>query len=169
MKTITTPELSLEPLTVAHAEPMFGVLCDPELYRYLDYGPPPSVEHVRNVYTRLEHRQSPDGKQQWLNWVVRLKGGGLLGCVQATLVELGVAWVAYVFASTHWGRGYAFGATGAMIEHLEHAYGSNTFLATVEAENTRSIALLDRLSFHLATQEQARSHDLTVTERLFVR
>ena len=61
MQTITVAKLVLEPLTVADADTMFGVLSDPQIYRYLDYGPPPSVEHLREVYTKLESRKSPDG------------------------------------------------------------------------------------------------------------
>jgi hypothetical protein len=37
MQTITAGELVLDPLTVADAETMFGVLSDPRIYRYLDY------------------------------------------------------------------------------------------------------------------------------------
>ena len=169
MKTIATSELLLEPLTVAHAEAMFGILSDPDLYRYLDYGPPPSVEHVRDIYSRLERRQSPDGKQRWLNWVVRGKGLDLLGYVQATLLEPDIAWIAFVFGRTHWGHGYASAATKAMIEHLELACGSRRFLAMVEAENARSISVLTRLSFRLATSEEAKPHDLTATEQLYMR
>lgn len=169
VKTISASQLSLEPLTVAHAEAMFGILSEPQIYKYLDYGPPPSVEHLRSVYSKLESRQSPDGKQQWLNWVVRFNGGSLLGYVQATVAAPEVVWVAYVFGTKHWGHGYASAATAAMIEHLEAEYGSNTFLATVEADNERSIALLKRLSFLPASPAEVQDHELTISERLFVR
>jgi hypothetical protein len=60
MCTIATSELTLAPLGVADAEAMFELLSDAELYRYLDYPPPPSVEHLRAVYAQLEARKSPD-------------------------------------------------------------------------------------------------------------
>jgi RimJ/RimL family protein N-acetyltransferase len=169
MQTISASELLLEPLTVAHADAMFGVLSDPQLYRYLDYGPPPSVEHLRNVYAQLERRVSPDGTEQWLNWVVCLCGTEPVGYVQATLVAHNTAWVAYVFACKHWGRGYARTATNAMIDHLASDYGSTEFLATAEPGNARSISLLERLSFRRATTQEAQHHDLSKTELLFVR
>jgi ribosomal-protein-alanine N-acetyltransferase len=169
MQTITAAELVLEPLTVADADTMFGVLSDPQIYRYLDYGPPPSVEHLRDVYTKLERRKSPDGSQLWLNWVVHRRGAEPMGYVQATVLPSGIAWVAFVLSSNHWGRGYASTAAHAMIEHLADAYGISQYLATVEAENRRSIALLERLSFRPGTPREAQLHDLSATERLFVR
>ncbi len=169
MQTIAAAELVLEPLTAADADTMFGVLSDPQIYRYLDYGPPPSVDYLRDVYTRLEGRKSPDGTQLWLNWVVRRRGVGPMGYVQATVLPSGIAWIAYALSSKHWGRGYARMATHAMIEHLADAYGAARYLASVEAENRRSIGLLQRLSFRFATREEAQHHDLSATERLFVR
>jgi RimJ/RimL family protein N-acetyltransferase len=169
MDTLTASGLVLEPLIVAHAEAMFNVLSDPCLYRYLDYGPPPSLEHLRTVYTRLETRVSPDGTQRWLNWVVRKVSGAVVGYVQATLVASGSAWIAYLLAREHWGRGYARAATSAMLAHLEDAYRCTQFLATVEAANLRSVAVLEALSFRPATPAELRFHELTPTELLFVR
>jgi ribosomal-protein-alanine N-acetyltransferase len=169
MQTIKAAELVLEPLTVAHADTMFALLSDPQIYRFLDYGPPPSVEHLRDVYAKLEPRKSPDGNQRWLNWVVYRRGAEPIGYVQATLCRPATAWVAYVLAGKYWGHGYARIATLAMIEHLAGAYGTNQYLATVEAENRRSISLLERLSFRPCAPQEARHYDLSTTERLFVR
>ena len=84
MQTITAADLVLEPLTVAHAPEMFEVLCDPLTHQYIDHPPPSSVDHLRAVYKQLETRKSPDGRQLWLNWVVRLPGQPAMGYVQAT-------------------------------------------------------------------------------------
>jgi ribosomal-protein-alanine N-acetyltransferase len=169
MQTLAAGQLVLEPLTVAHAAAMFEVLADAEIYRYLDHPPPPSLEHLRNVYAKLETRGSPDGSQVWLNWVIRLPGQPPVGYVQATVIAPGSAWVAYVLSSRQWGRGYAHTATRAMVEHLATAYGVGRYLATVEVENQRSIRLLERLAFRPATSHEANGHSLTETERLFVR
>ena len=170
MERLRTAELILEPLTVAHAEAMFPVLSEPELYRYLDYGPPPSVEYVRGVYAKLEKRASPDGNETWLNWIVRLRSSrASIGFVQATLVSQSTSWVAYLLSGAHWGHGYAHAAAGAMLLHLTRRYGATEFLATVENANARSISLLERLAFVRATKEEVASHDLSSTELLFRR
>ena len=169
MQTIATSQLVLEPLTVAHADALFEVLADLEIYRYLDYPPPPSIEHLRNVYARLEQRKWTDGNQIWLNWVVRPHGHPPVGYVQATIVPPGGAWIAYVLSSQHWGRGYAYMATHAAMEHLTTACGVGRYLACVEAENRRSIRLLERLAFRPAMSHESAGHSLSATERLFVR
>ena len=159
MDPLTTSRLLLEPLVAGHAEAMYEVLRDPELYAYLDYGPPPSVEHLRGVYAQLESRVSPDGSELWLNWVVRLRGGAPAGFVQATVAGAD-AWVAYVLAREHWGRGFAAEATEAVIDHLRSTCGVARFLATTEAPNERSIRVLLRLGFRAATEAEAQEHEL---------
>jgi len=169
MRKLCSADLDLEPLTVAHADDMFALLSDPALYDHLDHGPPPSVAHLRGVYAKLERRASPDGREQWLNWIVRPAGAAPVGYVQATVFAPATAWVAYVVASRYWGRGYAHAAAAAMIDHLAADYGVTRLLATVEVANLRSLRLLARLGFRAATAEEARCHDLTATERHFVR
>ena len=169
MQTLATSELVLEPLVTAHAEAMFDVLGDPALYRYLDEAAPPSVDHLRRLYTRLEARLSPDCSQVWLNWVVRRPGLPLLGYVQATVMPNSTAWVGYVFSAQHWGRGYATQAGKALLEHLVSDYGVKRFLASVEMANLRSTRLLQRLRFHEASGPVREVHELSPTERLFSR
>jgi RimJ/RimL family protein N-acetyltransferase len=169
MQTLFAPGLVLEPLVVDHADEMFPVLSEPKLYAFLGYGPPPSLAHVRHVYTQLERRMSPDGAERWLNWIVRPPAAPPIGFVQATLVEPATAWVAFVFASRHWGKGLARTATAAMIAHLEAAYGRSTFLATVERANVRSIAMLTALSFRPATPAELAPYGVDATEQLLVR
>jgi [ribosomal protein S5]-alanine N-acetyltransferase len=140
---------------------MFEVLSDPLIYPYLDFPPPPSLEHVRSVYAQLEQRRSPDGSQIWLNWIVIRDAP--IGFVQAT-IRGEDADVAYVLGSAHWGHGYAFEAMAAMLEHLASSYGVRRFFATVEEKNERSIRLLERLGFR-----PAEGRDLSPTERRFVR
>ena len=169
MQALATAELVLEPLVAGHAEAMFEVLGDPELYRYLDHPPPPSVEHLRSVYASVETRMSPDGSQVWLNWVVRRPGLAPVGYVQATVMHDHTAWVGYVFSARHSGRGYATQAGHAMLDHVASVYAVSRFLASVEAANQRSIRLLERLGFREASGQELQAHALSPTERLFVK
>ena len=169
MRKLRAGQLVLEPLCVAHADAMFKVLREPQLYRYLDYAPPPSVEHLRAVYERLEKRKSPDGADDWLNWVVRESKGPPVGFVQATVMPGGDAWIAYVIAVARQRHRLGTLATALMVDHLASDYGVKRFLASVEADNAPSIRLLERLGFGLASAEVGKEHNLSPSERLYVR
>jgi RimJ/RimL family protein N-acetyltransferase len=169
METGPSSRLGLEPLQRRHAGEMFAVLSDPAIYRYLDYGPPDSVESLGELYARLERGRSDDGSEIWLNWLIRDETGNAIGYVQATVYPGERAYIGYVLASKYWGRGYASEAVGEMLGHLESRYQLSTILAVVEVENSRSSALLDRLGFRPASPQDAARSSLSATERLYTR
>lgn len=155
----------LEPLGPQHAEALYEVLADPALYRFLDYGPPPSAEYLRELYARLARGAPQDSGQVWINWAI-LEAGVAAGYVQATVVPAkGEALLAYVLGARYQGCGHATRACEALMEHV----GVARWLATVEHDNAASIALLRRLGFRAASADEASGRDLTPTERLYVR
>lgn len=168
-RALQTERLLLEPLRREHAAAMFPLLQDPTLYTWVDHGPPPSLESLQQRYARLEQRHSPDGREQWLNWIVfaRAAPGLPLGVVQATVLPDHCAWVAYEFAAPHRGQGHARESVQAMLAELAASFGVQRFQATVEAANERSIHLLRRLGFHPAAPEGITT--LTPSERLYLR
>lgn len=168
MRAIEAQGLTLEPQCVAHASEMFGVLGDSAIYRY-ENEPPPSLDWLRGRFARLESRLSPDGSQQWLNWVVRLPSGELAGYVQATLHADGRAVIAYVLASRYWGQGLASRAVQAMIGELRDAYGVHTLTAVLKRDNGRSLRLLERLGFGPGTAGQRAAWEVPADELLMVR
>jgi len=170
MRALEADGLRLDPLVAADADAMFALLSDRELYRYIDEAPPDDIDKLRARYARLESRASADGRQAWLNWIVRAAPGGApLGFVQATVLDDGSAWIAYLLGRSHQGRGVASRATAAMLAHLEAEHGVRRLLANVEAENGPSIRLLERLGFRAATPAEAARHEPTASERVFVR
>jgi RimJ/RimL family protein N-acetyltransferase len=156
------PALTLEPQTAAHADAMFAVLSDPAIYEH-ENEPPASLEWLRDRFAKLETRRSADGKELWLNWVVRLPSAELAGFVQAT-VEGDRAAIAYVLASAHWGRGIARAAVEAMIAELAARHGVRTLTAELKRENLRSLRLLERLGFSLASPEEHVRHAVAADE-----
>ncbi len=60
-------------------------------------------------------------------------------------------------------------AMQAMLGHLTSTDNVDRYLATVEVENQRSIRLLERLGFHLMASQDLHNHQLSTTERMFVR
>jgi RimJ/RimL family protein N-acetyltransferase/predicted ester cyclase len=152
MRTLRTARLALEPQVAAHAEQMFDVLRDPAIYEYENEAPA-SVDALRERFARLETRSSGDGRERWLNWVVRLPSGEAIGYTQATVYPDRHAGIAYVFASGYWGRGFAREAVLAMQNELAAHYHVRRLTAVLKAANQRSLRLLTRLGYAQAVPE----------------
>jgi [ribosomal protein S5]-alanine N-acetyltransferase len=104
MNSVRAGHVVLEPQTAAHAAEMYDVLRDPKIYEF-ENSPPVSSDWLAARFAKLESRLSPDGTQQWLNWVVRVPTGALAGYVQATIDGDGTAHIAYELASPFWRQG----------------------------------------------------------------
>ncbi len=168
MHIIKTASLTLEPQSAAHAQEMFAVLGDPAIYEF-ENEPPPSLEWLRTRFTKLESRLSADGQEQWLNWVIRVPTSELIGYVQATVRPDGHAAIAYELSSAYWGRGLARQAVQAMISELVEHYQVRCLSAVLKRGNLRSMRLLERLGFSLASPEQHAKQQVEPGEMLMRR
>jgi [ribosomal protein S5]-alanine N-acetyltransferase len=168
MNTLTAGSLVLEPQVAEHAQEMFVVLGDPAIYEY-ENEPPQSVEGLRERYADLETRLSPNGREQWLNWVIRLPDARLIGYVQATVHADGSASIAYELNSAYWGRGLARQAVQAMVSELIGHYGVVRLSAVLKQANQRSFRLLQRIGFTLATPDEHARAEVERDEFLMLR
>lgn len=139
--------LRLEPLHVDHAEEMATVLDDTRLHTWTGGGPA-TVEQLRARYARQVRGRSEDGRQAWLNWVVRsTRDGAALGYVQAT-VEVGddrpVAHLAWVVGVPHQGAGVGRRAAAPMLAWLR-SKGVSRFVADVHPSHAASRAIVRAL------------------------
>jgi ribosomal-protein-alanine N-acetyltransferase len=62
--------------------------------------------------------------------------------------------IAYELSSAYWGRGLARQAVQAMISELVGHYQVRSLSSVLKRENFRSMRLLERLGFSLASSEQ---------------
>jgi ribosomal-protein-alanine N-acetyltransferase len=146
--TLETPRLFLEPVLRRHAPLLFEALSDESIYRYIPHDPPESVAYLAARFERLAARQSPDGREVWLNWAIGLKAtNGYAGLAQATIRPDGVALLAYELNQAFRGQGFAGEACAAVIEELGRHYEVTTCMAYVDTRNAPSIRLLERLGF----------------------
>jgi [ribosomal protein S5]-alanine N-acetyltransferase len=168
MRLLITPRLRLEPLVAGHADEMFRVLSDPAIYEFENQAPT-SVAWLRERYARLETRCSADGRQQWLNWVLRLHSGEPIGYAQASVLADRRALVAYELSSLFWGRGLAHEAVYRVMQELVRDYEVGELLAVLKTANHRSRNLLERLDFRVATAEETTGEDAASDEMLMLR
>jgi [ribosomal protein S5]-alanine N-acetyltransferase len=170
MQTLHTPRLVLEPRVAAHADALYPLLADPRQREFHD-DDPVSLEALRERFRKGQSRRSPDGREQWLNWALVLRGGdgSAIGFVQATVLEDRRAWVAYAVATPLWGQGLATEAMRAMVEHLMSHYAATCCMATVDQRNQRSWRLLERLGFARADVAQATAMAVQAGDWLYQR
>ncbi len=170
MQTLHTQRLVLEPRVAAHADALYPLVADPRQREFHD-DDPVSLEALRERFRKGESRRSADGREQWLNWALVLRGGdtSAIGFVQATVQDDRRAWVAYQVATEQWGRGIATEATRAMIEHLFAHYAVTQCMATVDQRNERSWRMLERLGFARVDAAQAAAMDVQAGDWLYLR
>jgi len=115
---IQTSRLDLIPLRREHAKLMYPLLRDSSLYEFTGGDPPASPDTLAALYGRRESRRSPDGKEIWLNWMIRERASAAAaGYIQATIApsKTNVAWV----VGTQWqGNGFAAEAAKAVLVFL---------------------------------------------------
>jgi enoyl-CoA hydratase/carnithine racemase/RimJ/RimL family protein N-acetyltransferase len=152
---LDSERLMLEPLRVEHADELAPVLDDPALHEFTG-GRPAARDELRRRFERQVEGRSPDGRDRWLNWTVRVRSTGrAVGIAQATITtdQSGEkADLAWVIATAYQGQGLAKEATGLVAAWLR---GTG----------------IDRLSAHihpahLASTAVARSIGLTATDAL---
>jgi ribosomal-protein-alanine N-acetyltransferase len=165
---IVTPTLRLEPIKADHALPMFAPMSAPEIYDHIPGNPPTSVAALRERYATLEKGRSPDGRDRWLNWVVRLPTAQCAGYVQATIHPQHTADFGFVFAPAHWGKGIAFEACAAVLPWLAREAGVVALYATVDPRNARSLRLIARLGFVEVAAAEHPHGDTEPDDRVFL-
>ncbi|MBC6462994.1 GNAT family N-acetyltransferase [Actinomadura sp. HBU206391] len=153
-ETIETERLTLEPLTVSHADEMREVLGDPELHAFMG-GEPATLAELRARYQRLVAGPAPFHQEGWLNWVVRRNDDiQAVGTVQATVTpgaqgpQASVAWVIGV---PFQGRGYACEAAAALAGWLrDHSVAG--LVANIHPDNLASAGVARHIGLHPTDQ-----------------
>lgn len=123
---------------------MVGVLAGDALYEFTG-GSPPSLSRLRARYARLAAGRSPDGNEEWRNWVIRREPDHTaVGYVQATIVDGGKrAEVAWVVGLTWQRQGFAAEAARALVAWLD-ARGVTAIQAHIPPDHTASAAVARR-------------------------
>jgi RimJ/RimL family protein N-acetyltransferase len=135
--------IELVPLRAAHAEELVGLLAEPQLREWLRSE---DVAGLRRRFEGWESGRSPDGRQLWLNWVIRsLPDGRTVGWMQAT-VENDRAGVAYAVLPEERGHGFAAAALRAAIGDLRKR-GVERFDAYIHDANEPSQHVVAAVGF----------------------
>lgn len=150
---LATERLRLEPLRADHAEELAPLLDDWRLHEFIG-GRPLGLEELRVRFERQVLGRSADGRERWLNWVVREHASGMaVGQIQATVTPNsgGQAQLAWTIAIASQGCGYAREAAAVVAAWLTH-HGVGELVAHIHPHHIASGRVAESLGLS-PTQE----------------
>jgi RimJ/RimL family protein N-acetyltransferase len=162
LATTLTTRLKFQPLSGADIPELENVLRNEDVYRFIG-GKPSSSDFWLGTERAISGPTEDRTSEVWLNFSARLQGTDqLVGQLQAT-IHHGVAEVAFLFAPSVWGHGYA--TEGLLWLHAQLAsrpQPPKLWATTVQA-NVRTQTLLRRCGYVEVAPKDA-PHLLTYDE-----
>ena len=171
--TLETERLLLRPFSPDDAQAMFdGWANDPEVTRYVTWGPHGTVETTRAL---LSYWIREYEKPERLNFAIELKadgrliGGidvvGYLGGVKGTPV------IGYALSKAHWNHGYMTEACQRLLDHL-FSLGYKEVRIDAMPENTGSVRVIEKCGGRFLcaeTEERPLKGDRVLVNRYVVK
>src|SRR5215468_6729581 len=103
---IHTPRLILRDLRASDFDAVFAYASDPEVTRFMFYGPRDQAE-THDYLQGMLQSQTEVPRLTWEVAVVRIADGRLIGACDLTLEDVLAADLGYILAREAWGQGYA--------------------------------------------------------------
>ena len=138
--------LAMELIHRDHARLAFEILNDDRLYTYIPKKAP-TLKELEIQYTFWENRESPDGAEYWLNWVIFLQTTRqLVGTVQIGIHrQKKEGAIAYMVGERFQSKGYGTEVVHALLAHCKNHYGVQRFKAWIDTRNVASIRLVQKV------------------------
>ena len=144
---IESERLVLEVRKEHHANELYELFCEKDLYHYMKRDVPSSAEWLGAGFKELERLTSPDGKELWLGWVGKEKlSGRPVGVFEISIVD-GDAFIAYTVFKNFWGSGYAAEATQALMNYISQNFTPKRFVIEMDTRNRASVKVAEKLGF----------------------
>lgn len=138
---LETDRLTLEPLSAAHAEPLYAIYRQPGVGRFLITRPTTRHEFER-VFARALQFEASHG--MWA--IVDKASAAIVGRIGFfAFGETARPELAFLLAKSHWGRGLATEASRTCLWQAFERRAWEEVIALVRPENSAAIRVLDKL------------------------
>lgn len=153
---LETPRLVLRELALEDAAAVQAWATDPEVYRYMPWGPNSLEQTTEFVQGAMAARRAQPRSTFELAFVAKSSGEviGAGGCRVRSTVNL-EGDIGYVLRRDAWGQGYATEAAAALVALGLRVLGLHRIWATCHVENARSARVLERIGM----QREGRLRD----------
>jgi RimJ/RimL family protein N-acetyltransferase len=143
---LLTERLLIRPLTPDDLDRHHALFSDPDVVRYLYFGPFDRAAAQEHLERRSVVELPSEGG--WINFGVEVQGGGvLIGELAMGFISAGHAHyeVGYVFDAAYEGHGYATEGAAMIVELAFAGLGAHRVSGRLDARNERSARVLERL------------------------
>jgi RimJ/RimL family protein N-acetyltransferase len=138
-----TSRLTLRDIGAADFEAIHAYASDPDVTRYMFYGPR-SEEDTRAYLERVLATQISEPRRVWEVAIVETAGERLVGACDLTLDQPDEADLGFVLSREVWGRGYATEAARALVRAGFDELGVKRIFATCDVSNHASARVLEK-------------------------
>jgi [ribosomal protein S5]-alanine N-acetyltransferase len=164
-----TERLVLRPLRLSDAEAMFEYHSDPEVTRYVHFGPAASVEQTREVISHILRELE---QQKGFDFAVALRDTDwLIGTLDLHTISLEHRRleVGLMMTRKYWGSGYAFEALREAIRFCFEELGIHRIEVSIDEGNVRSERLAQRcgMTYEGKLRENERSKGRFVSNTIY--
>ncbi len=143
---LTTLRLVLRELAAGDAPAVQVWAEDPEVYRYMEWGPNTLAQTQEFLRQALTARLEAPRRTFELGFVLRATGELVgAGGLRVRSAEHRVADLGYALRRDAWGRGLATEAARALVEFGQRSLGMHRIWATCHVDNVRSARVLERV------------------------
>ena len=145
LPTLSTPRLTIRPLTLTDAPAFAAYHTDPEVARYQSWDVPYPLGQAEAL--ARESEAAPLLGESWATLMLLKEGSDVLGNLSLRLTGHRTAEVGFTLAREHWGKGHALEGLRALLNWLFTQAELHRVHASLDPRNERSAALLKRAGF----------------------
>lgn len=140
---LETPRLRLRDFVAGDAERVFAYASDPEVTRWMFYGPRSEAETAEYLSSMLTSQRAVP-RTTWEVAIERRSDGRLIGACDLTIEKDGEGDLGYILAREAWGQGFATEAARALVQAGFTQLGLALIYATCDVGNTASAHVLEK-------------------------
>lgn len=144
---ITTPRLLIREFTIDDVNAYHSIFTDPEVTKYISWGPYTSVDQTKNFIVRVVEDQKKIPRKSYEFAIVSQSTGELIGY---TILQVNIsnrsAERAIYLKQTEWNKGLATEAQSAMLDFGFNQLGLHRIWATCDPNNVSSKRMMEKTS-----------------------
>lgn len=151
---VSTQRLEIRPMRKGDREDFFAYRSHPEVTKYQSFRPS-QIQDVDAFVAQMESAR-PNITGSWYQVAICLRENGrMIGDIGMHFLDDEQTEIGYTLSPEYQRKGYAAEAVYAVMGYLFGTLGKHRIIASVDPDNSRSMALLERLGF----RKEAHFHE----------